>query len=187
VFNIGVACFTDSARPAATTNLRELLARFLAHFAPARELMSVSQRLTDVRGAPLRTALTGSALSRPGLLVVGEACGLTYSFTGEGIGKAIASGIIAGEIVSSFSRACRKDREMAASEYASTIRTQFGERFRAYQRAQRWLAHPALHDFLAWRGNAGTYVVEQMRSLLLETADPNALFSMAGLLKALVR
>ena len=44
-----------------------------------------------------------------------------------------------------------------------------------------------LSDFLAWRGNAGTYVSEQLRALLLEISDPGALFSLAGMLKAMVR
>ncbi|HEX6137219.1 MAG TPA: geranylgeranyl reductase family protein [Casimicrobiaceae bacterium] len=184
VFNVGVAYFTDSRRPPPTANLRELLTRFLTTFAPARELMAVSQPLTDVRGAPLRTALAGAALSRPGLLVIGEACGLTYSFTGEGIGKAIESGIIAGELLAGGSA---RSRQGVAGEYASAIRARFAPRFRAYKLAQEWLAHPALHDFLAWRGNAGTYVAEQMRELLLESGDPRALFSVPGLLKALVR
>jgi hypothetical protein len=39
---------------------------------------------------------------------------------------------------------------------------------------------------MAWRGNAGKYVAEQLRSLLQESADPRALFSLFGLLKALV-
>jgi geranylgeranyl reductase family protein len=184
VFNVGVAYFTDSRRNGTPHNLRDLLARFLATFPPARDLMAVSRQLGDVRGAPLRTALTGSALSRPGLLVVGEAGGLTYSFTGEGIGKAIESGVIAAEILASASPCSRRS---AARDYAATIRARFSDRFRAYKLAQDWLAHPALHDFLAWRGNAGTYVVEQMRELLLETSDPRSLFSLGGMLKALVR
>ena len=184
VFNVGVAYFTDSRRPPPTANLRALLTRFLATFAPAREIMAVSQPLTDVRAAPLRTAIAGAALSRPGLLVIGEACGLTYSFTGEGIGKAIESGMIAGELLSGGSVGSRKG---VPGAYASTIRARFAPRFRAYKLAQDWLAYPALHDFLAWRGNAGTYVADQMRSLLLETGDPRALFSVPGLLKALVR
>lgn len=99
-YNIGVGYFNDARTRPPTTNLRELLARFIEGFAPARALVAGSMQLTDVRGAPLRTALGGSALGRPGLLVIGEAAGLTYSFTGEGIGKAIESGILAGEIVS---------------------------------------------------------------------------------------
>ena len=187
VFNIGVAYFTDSRHPPPTTNLRDLLARFLRAFPPAREVMDASRPVTAARGAPLRTALAGAALSRPGLLVIGEACGSTYSFTGEGIGKALESGSIAGETLSRLAGAARASKESAAREYAATLRARFTERFRAYRLAQEWLAHPALHDFLAWRGNAGTYVAEQMRALLLETGDPRALFSLPGLLKALVR
>jgi geranylgeranyl reductase family protein len=184
VFNVGVAYFTDSRRNGTPRNLRELLSRFLATFPPARDLMAVSRQLGDVSGAPLRTALTGSALSRPGLLVAGEAGGLTYSFTGEGIGKAIESGVIAAEILANASPGSRR---RAARDYAATIRARFSDRFRAYKLAQDWLAHPALHDFLAWRGNAGTYVVGQMRQLLLETSDPRSLFSLGGMLKALMR
>lgn len=187
IFNVGVGYFTDSAGQPPTTNPRELLARFLASFAPARELMSTSKQLCDLRGAPLRTGLTGAALARPGLLVVGEAAGLTYSFTGEGIGKAIESGMIAGEMLSRGVLDSQASREAAANAYASTIRARFNGRFRAYRLAQEWLARPALSDFLAWRGNAGTYVAEQLRSLLQETADPRALFSIPGMLNALVR
>ena len=186
VFNVGVGYFTDSNCRPPTTNPRQLLARFIASFAPARDLMSVSEPLCDLRGAPLRTGLTGTALSRRGLLVLGEAAGLTYSFTGEGIGKAIESGMIAGEVLSHSACDSRAAREAAANAYAATIRARFSSRFRAYRLAQEWLARPALSDFLAWRGNAGKYVAEQLRSLLQESADPRALFSLFGVLKALV-
>ena len=186
VFNVGVGYFTDSDCRPPTTNPRQLFARFVTNFAPAREVMSVSKPLCDLRGAPLRTGLTGAALSRCGLLVIGEAAGLTYSFTGEGIGKAIESGMIAGEILARSACASQASREAVANAYAATIRTRFSSRFRAYRLAQEWLARPALSDFLAWRGNAGKHVAEQLRLLLQESADPRALFSLFGVLKALV-
>jgi geranylgeranyl reductase family protein len=187
VFNVGVGYFTDTTRSPPSTNLRTLLARFLASFAPARDLMSRACSVSTVRGAPLRTALTGAALARPGLLVIGEAAGLTYPFTGEGIGKAMESGIVAGEILARCTDASQSGRDEAARRYAAAIRARFDARFRAYRLAQRWLSRPALSDFLAWRGTAGTYVGEQLRSLLLETADPRALFSLGGVLRALVK
>jgi len=187
VFNIGVGYFTDTRRAPPTTNLRTLLARFLASFPPARDLMSRARWVSGISGAPLRTSLTGAALARPGLLVVGEAAGLTYPFTGEGIGKAIESGIVAGEILSRIADASQAARNDAARHYAASIRARFDGRFRAYRLAQRWLSFAALSDFLAWRGTAGTYVGEQLRSLLLETADPRSLFSLGGVLRALVR
>ncbi|MCK7491103.1 MAG: hypothetical protein MZW92_04575 [Comamonadaceae bacterium] len=39
----------------------------------------------------------GARWSRPGLLVTGEAAGSTYAFTGEGIGKAMETGLLAAE------------------------------------------------------------------------------------------
>jgi geranylgeranyl reductase family protein len=183
VFNVGVGYFNDSRSVPPTTNVRHLFARFVQTFAPARALLAVAKPLTGLRGAPLRTALAGAQLSRPGLLVIGEAAGLTYSFSGEGIGKAIASGIIAGEIVASAPPDARATVD-AASAYASRIRSDFAERFRAYKLAQGWLAYPAILGFLARRAASGGYVRQQLQALLTETADPRDLFSVAGLLKS---
>ena len=95
--------------------------------------------------------------------------------------------MIAGEILSHNCATSRVATDAAARDYATTIRARFDARFRAYRLAQAWLSRPALSDFLAWRASAGTYVGEQLRLLLLETTDPRALFSPAGMLKALVR
>ncbi|HUL66811.1 MAG TPA: NAD(P)/FAD-dependent oxidoreductase [Burkholderiaceae bacterium] len=185
VFNVGVGYFNDTPARPPTTNVRHLFERFVQTFAPARALLAVAQPLTDVRGAPLRTSLAGARLGRPGLLVIGEAAGLTYSFSGEGIGKAIASGIIAGEIVADALPE-KQAAVSAANAYASRIRSEFAERFRAYKIAQRWLAHPAVLGLLARRASAGGYAREQLQALLTETTDPRELFSVAGLLKACV-
>jgi flavin-dependent dehydrogenase len=140
-----------------------------------------------LEGAPLRTALEGSKLSRPGLLVVGEAAGLTYSFSGEGIGKAMESGIMAATLVGDALRAGNGTREDVPRRYDAWIRSEFTGRFRAYKLAQDWLAWPQVANFLAWRARSGRYARTQMEGLLAETTDPRALFSPSGLLKALVR
>src|SRR5512142_2288902 len=185
VFNVGVGCFDDARRRRGGSNLRAMLARFVATVPPAREIMAVSERLTDVRGAPLRTSLAGSALSRPGLLVIGDACGATYALTGEGIGKAIETGLMAAAILGEAPTASHAARTSTAAEYASAVSAQLRPRFRAYAAAQRWLRYPAVHDFLAWRGRSGRYVVEQLQHLLRDTGDPAALLSIPGMLKAL--
>ncbi|MGE5168782.1 MAG: NAD(P)/FAD-dependent oxidoreductase [Rudaea sp.] len=185
VFNIGVGYFDDARRPRPDSNLRTMLARFVATFPPAREILAVSERLTDIRGAPLRTSLGGSALSRPGLLVVGDACGATYPLTGEGIGKAIETGMIAAEILGDARGAAHAARARAAALYAAAVVARLKPRFQAYKAAQRWLRYPAVHDFLAWRGRSGRFVVEQLQDLLRDTGDPAALLSVGGMLKAL--
>jgi flavin-dependent dehydrogenase len=60
---------------------------------PARELMRTGTLEGGIKGAPLRFSLTGARHARAGLLVTGEAAGSTYAFTGEGIGKALETGI----------------------------------------------------------------------------------------------
>ena len=66
--------------------------------------------------------MAGARLSRPGLLVVGEAAGLTYSFSGEGIGKALESGLLAAEVVLDASIGGAGGAAAMAEEYASRIR-----------------------------------------------------------------
>jgi flavin-dependent dehydrogenase len=197
VFNVGVGYFNDLGARPPTTNLRQLLARFVATFPPARELLAAAKPLTDLRGAPLRTALSGARLGRKGLLVAGEAAGLTYPFSGEGIGKSMASGIIAAEVIAQAfgtagagaapatpTAAARPPLDDAAATYAARIRREFAERFRAYASAQRWLAHPAMLHFLVRRANAGRYVRQRLQDLVTEVADPRELFSLTGLVKA---
>jgi flavin-dependent dehydrogenase len=184
---VGVGYFKDTRKKPPTTNLRELLARFVETFPPARALFQDSRPLTDVRGAPLRTALAGARLSLPGLFVVGEAAGLTYSFSGEGIGKAIESGMIAAESISAAFSTSLRDKSAIAHAYAQRIVSHFEDRFGAYRLAQGWLASPMIANFLAWRANSGDYVRTQMEALLNETADPRVLFSAGGLLRSLSR
>jgi flavin-dependent dehydrogenase len=118
--------------------------------------------------------------------VIGEAAGMTYAFSGEGIGKAIESGIIAGEVLAESLRTRADSPDAAGRRYATCIVAAFAQRFRAYDAAQHWLARPALANFLARRANAGRYVRAQLQALLDESGDPRELFSATGLVKALV-
>jgi geranylgeranyl reductase family protein len=186
VFNVGVGVFHDTARPPRVRNLRSIFEAFVALFPPAASLVSRSRPLTPLMGAPLRTAMTGARLARPGLLVLGEAAGLTYSFSGEGIGKAMESGLLAATLVSAALSAGRTDLTLLADVYAARLTDQLRDRFRAYKIAQDWLASPALANLLGWRARAGRYARAQMEGLLTETTDPRALFSVRGLVRAFV-
>ena len=128
--------------------------------------------------------MTGARLSRPGLLVIGEAAGMTYSFSGEGIGKAMSSGIIAAEVIVST---LEDDRPLdhIGDVYSARLLREFGARFRAYARAQRWLERPRFANFLAWRANNSRFIKEQLEGLFTETADPRTIFSLHGIVRSL--
>ena len=103
VFNIGVGIADshierrDGKLAKREVNLRQVMDDFKRVYAPARELMEGGTLLGPMKGAPLRCTLEGARFTRPGLLVTGEAAGSTYAFTGEGIGKALETGIHAAD------------------------------------------------------------------------------------------
>lgn len=183
VFNVGAGYFYDARVPPPTRNVRELFDAFVDRFEPARELLAACRRLTPLRGAPLRTGLGGAKLSRPGLLVIGEAAGLTYSFSGEGIGKAMESGLIAADLVGEHGR--DHDPAALARAYAMTLKRRLEPRFAAYKRAQDWLERRWVANLFARRAARGGFVRREMEAMLNETGDPGALFSVPGLVRAL--
>jgi geranylgeranyl reductase family protein len=181
-FNIGVGLFTS----ASASRLREFWRAFTTRFAPAARIVRESEQLTPFQGAPIRSGLTGAGFGRPGMLAVGEAAAMTYSATGEGIGKALESGMMA----AATAAACLEGRESietAHERYGEEFRARFLLRYRAYEVAQAWAAHPLVLSVLAARARAGRFARGELEALIAERGDLRRLFSVSGLLAALVR
>ena len=182
-FNIGVGLFTEHSTE---RRLKEFWRVFTSRFAQAAEIIRASSVVTPFRGAPLRTAMRGGSFGRDGLVAIGEAASLTYAATGEGIGKAMESGIIAARhVMEALSgRAPVADVHRA---YEGEFRDRFSLRYRAYSVAQAWAAHPLILSLLAARTNAGTFARAELQDLVAERGDCKTLFSKRGLLKALLK
>jgi geranylgeranyl reductase family protein len=174
-FNVGVGYLYDPAQSTSERNMRKLLDDFLLGFAPAATLMRAAETVAPVKGAPLRTALEGADLARPGLLVAGEAAGLTYSFSGEGMGKAMQSGIMAAQALLTGE----------VDTYAARLVAAFSDRFKAYQRLQALVSYPPVANMLIARANAGGYVQRQLEALLNERGRADGLLTVGGALRAL--
>jgi geranylgeranyl reductase family protein len=185
VFNIGIGYVYDGPAPV-ERNVRTLLGRFLEVFPPAVALMESAASLTPLKGAPLRTAMAGARHARPGLLVVGEAAGLTYSFTGEGIGKALQSGIMAARITEEVGALSDAALRNISEIYTRRLTSRFAQRFRAYARLQDWMAYPWVANLLVRRANAGSFVRSQFEALLNESGRPDGLLSLPGVIRALL-
>ena len=108
------------------------------------------------------------------------------AFSGEGIGKAIEGGLAAaGAIAGSLASGSADPREIGP-RYEADLRGGVAPRFRAYDLAQRRLAHPRLADLLAARARPGSWAQRQLEAVFNEAAAPGRLFSPWGLLRALV-
>ena len=190
VFNIGVGIADSHAehRNGKLTkkeiNLRQVMDDFQKAYAPARELMQGGTLLGPMKGAPLRCTLEGARFTRPGLIVTGEAAGSTYSFTGEGIGKALETGIHAAEAVLAGQAQGASDAQVRADYEARLLALK--PRFDLYQRANIVNRHPWLADLLIWRANKTPHIVRRMSGVLDETSNPGHLVSAKGLLRLFV-
>ena len=183
VFNIGVGIahshhtLKDGRLGMKDVNLRKVFDAFIEVYAPARELMAGGVLQGELKGAPLRCMLEGARFSRPGLIVTGEAAGTTYSFTGEGIGKALETGIHAAEVIA----ADRGGEADAATRAAYEARlAALKPRFDLYEKANNVNVHPWLADLAIWRARKSPRLLARMSGVLEETSNPGNLFSWRG-------
>lgn len=173
VFNVGVGAFTRQ-----DVNLRALFDAFTRIYPAARDLVAGGEWLAPLKGAPLRTSLSGARFSRPGLLVTGEAAGSTYAFTGEGIGKALETGLHAAEAVLQ-GRACDRDDSAVRADYEARLEA-LKPRFTLYERANWVNRHPWLADLVLWRGQRSERVLRRMSGVLDESSNPGQLLTAKG-------
>ncbi len=178
-FNIGVGV-ANSHRGGRKkdVNLRQLFDHFVASYAPAAQLMQEGQLLGDLKGAPMRCTLQGAQPSRPGLMVIGEAMGSTYDFTGEGIGKAMETALLAADALLAHG----SDDGAARAAYERGLQS-LAPKYRMYARANTMYHVPGLIDLLIWRAGKSERLRQRMGRVLEETATPGDLITLRGLVK----
>jgi len=160
-------------------NLRQMFDAFCEVHAPARELMQGGTLVGEIKGAPLRCSLLGAKWSRPGLLVTGEAAGSTYAFTGEGIGKAMETGMLAAEAVH------RGGDDAAVRAGFEAAMRGLKPKFDLYEKAAHVNHRPWLADLVVWRARKSPRILRRMSGVLEETQNPGRLFSWRGITKLL--
>ena len=186
VFNIGVGLVHSHGRGGdghgtmQDVNLRQIFAAFTEVHAHARELMDGGEPLGPLKGAPLRCSLSGARYARPGMLVTGEAAGSTYAFTGEGIGKAMETGLLAAEAL----HAGADDAALIARYEAAVLALK--PRFDLYERANKVTDHPWLADLLIWRARRSARILRRMANVLEEKGNPGNLVSVRGIVRLFV-
>jgi geranylgeranyl reductase family protein len=182
LINVGVGWLAASRAPQ-DQNLRRRLDELMRGTGVLGGLLGPTTAIEPYRGAPLRTGLRGAQLAQPGLAVIGEAAGTTYAVSGEGIGKAMESGLI----LASVAGERRALLARAGYAYADLMRARYGPRFQAYTTAQWWLRYPFVADYVARRANQSAWVHERLRGVLEEHDLPDRVFSARSLWKLVMR
>ena len=168
-------------------NLRGMFDAFCEVYPPAAELMAGGGPQGEIKGAPLRCSLQGARWSRPGMLATGEAIGSTYAFSGEGIGKAMETGLLAAAALLAEARAGQvpADDSAVRQGYETALRA-LKPRFDLYESASHVNYHPWLADLVIWRGRRSPRILQRLSGVLEETQNPGRLFSWSGMTKLIL-
>ena len=184
VFNIGAGLTGSHAVERAEggfrmrdVNLRAMFDAFCEIAPAAAELMRGGTLLGRLEGAPLRCSLGGARLSRAGMLVAGEAAGSTDAFTGEGIGKAMETGLLAADALLAGA-----DDADVRRRYEAALQALM-PRFRLYEQAAHVNHRPWLTDLVIWRARRSAAILRRMSGVLEETQNPGRLLSWRGISK----
>ncbi len=193
VFNIGVgvahshafapAPGRESGQTMQGINLRAMFDEFTRVHLTAADLVAGGEWVGELKGAPLRCSLRGATLSRPGLMVTGEAAGSTYAFTGEGIGKALETGIAAANALIDGRHQQWPEAQVRAT-YEQCVRA-LKPRYEMYDKANIVNMHPWMVDLVVWSARRSPSRVRRMTGLLEETHVPRNLLTMKSWLRLL--
>ena len=98
---------------------------------------------------PIPMGINRRPIATPGLLVVGDAAGVTNPFNGEGIAYAMETGELAAELIAD---AISKDRPAIAQMYPTLVRQRYGRYFNVGNAWVRMIGHPRFMRFAVQHG-----------------------------------
>ena len=133
----------------------------------------------------MRTGFRGARASAPGLLVLGEALGLTFPFIGEGVSGALESGRVASSVAmealdsSDFS-------VQRLSRYENDLRRILNGRHQGYLAAQRMFRFKPLVNMVIKKAARSSSVRDLARGIVNGEMDAAEIFSMRGMAKVLL-
>jgi geranylgeranyl reductase family protein len=173
IFNVGIGFFGSAHKHG---NPRRAYERFITQSPLARDLIRDGEIISPLKGAPLRTGLSGARFAKGGLMGIGECIGATFPLTGEGIGKAMETGMLAASAIIAQSHMGRGAVAKAYTESINRLRPKYD----VYRKAQFMFSRPYLTNILVTRANSNPYIRSKLEGLFDETTDPAFLLTLSG-------
>ena len=183
VFNVGWGILPDGRGGIPEDKSSAFLIRRSPRVA---RIMAGSSQESPIRAAPIRTGFRGARSCSAGLLVLGEALGLTFPFLGEGISNALISGRLAARVAG---RALATGDVSVSSlfEYERDLRSLLYSRHQGYLAAERWFRSSWVANLFISRAAGSPALGCVMGEILRGRRGAGALFSLQGMLRVLLR
>jgi len=183
VFNVGCGIFLDGRKR--MPRFGQNLTGFYKRIQPLARYLQMAEQIAPIRAAPMRTGFQGARAHAPGLLVLGEALGLTFPFIGEGVSSALESGRVAASVAL---EALEKNNFSGRilGRYEESLRRTMDGRQQGYQAAQRLFRFKTFANLLIGKAARNPDVRGVARQIVLGERNPVDVFSLRGLLRVLL-
>jgi flavin-dependent dehydrogenase len=183
IFNVGCGIFLEGRKR--MPRFGQNLTGFYKHVQPLARYLQMAEQIAPIRAAAMRTGFQGAQAWAPGLLVLGEALGLTFPFIGEGVSSALESGRLAASVAV---EALEKDdlTSRILGKYEGALRKTLDGRQQGYQAAQRLFRFKSFANLLIGKAARNPDVRKVARQIVLGERDPLHVFSLRGMLRVLL-
>jgi menaquinone-9 beta-reductase len=166
VVNVG-AGLLNTFRRFKEISARRLMDSFIAML-PEEWGITEENATSLILSGPIPMGMNRQPLAVPGMLLVGDAGGLTNPFNGEGIAYAMETGeLAAGLIADSLAR----DRPAIAHMYPVLLRERYGRYFFAGRQWVRMIGHPRFMRFAVEHGFPRTTLMRFALRLMANLTD----------------
>jgi menaquinone-9 beta-reductase len=147
VVNVGAGLLKTFAR-FKEVSARKVLDQFLADLPPEWGI-SEENAIGPVLSGPIPMGMNRQPLGMPGMLLVGDAGGLTNPFNGEGIAYAMETGELAAELIAD---SLTRNRPAIANMYPLLLRERYGRYYFLGRQWVRMLGHPRFMGYAVKHG-----------------------------------
>lgn len=150
--NVGVGILSERIRQK-KINLREQMLKAIEQNPSISHRFKHAELVGKIQGWGLPMAMKRTSISGDNYLLCGDAASLIDPFSGEGIGNALYSGMLAAEAIAKAKEADRYDAAYLKEQYDDHLYRRLGDEMRISATLQRLCRFPWLFNFVVNKAN----------------------------------
>jgi flavin-dependent dehydrogenase len=147
MFNVGIGMLSEQVRRK-KINLREVMLNALKNNPAMRERFAGAELQGKIQGWGLPMVTKRETVSGDGYMLTGDAAALIDAFSGEGIGNALYSGMLAAGAVEKAVAAGKNDAAFLKEAYDDVLYRRLGDEIRISATLQRLCNYPWLFNLV---------------------------------------
>ncbi len=165
-------------------NLQKELENFISSFPIAKKLFESGEFISKPSAAILRTGLSSSGIKCKRILAIGESISTTFPLTGEGIGKAMETGLLAADAIE---LSIQNDNPGLIYNFYDHISKKLDQKYTGYRLAEKWFNKKWFVNYTIDQGNKLPSVKNRMVDVLEEKVDFNQMLTWRKITKKIYK